>query len=40
MLKSIEVYNNEIILRDENGKIIERIATDNPVLEDRRGMPF
>ena len=40
MLKRIEVYDNEIILFDEDGKIIERIATDNPVLEDRRGIPF
>lgn len=40
MLKRIEVYSQEVILRDEDGVIIERIATDNPELEDRRGMPF
>lgn len=36
MLKEIEIYNNLIILRDENGKIIERLATDKPVVKDRR----
>lgn len=40
MLKEIEIYDDEIILRDENGEIIERIATSEPTVTDRRGMVF
>ena len=40
MIKQIEVYDDEVVLRDESGNIIERYGVDNPVIEDRRGLPF
>ncbi len=40
MIKEIEIYDNEIIIRDKDGKIIERFDADKPKIVDRRGLPF